>query len=153
MSNMQAVDILLVEDNRADAELTLTTLSEQRIANSILWLEDGESALDYLLCRGTYRERDPTPPRLVLLDLKLPKIDGIEVLQALRADPRLSRLPVAMLTSSAEESDLARSYGCGVNSYVVKPVDFDQFSAEVAKLGFYWLLINRPPPYPQGSPE
>ncbi|MFC4158799.1 response regulator [Chitinimonas lacunae] len=153
MSNMQAVDILLVEDNPTDAELTLTALAEQRVANRVIWVTDGESALDYLFCRGAYRERDPTPPRLVLLDLKLPKIDGIEVLQALRADPMLSRLPVTMLTSSAEESDLARSYDLGVNSYVVKPVDFDQFSTEVSRLGFYWLLINHSPPYPQGRPE
>ncbi|QDQ24993.1 response regulator [Chitinimonas arctica] len=145
METLQAIDVLLVEDNPADAEMTLTTLRDQRLANRIAWVKDGEAAIDYLFCRGIYAERDPQPPRLVLLDLKLPKIDGVEVLRVMKEDLRLRNIPVVMLTSSAEESDLVRTYGLGVNSYVVKPVDFDEFSVEIGKLGFYWLLINRTP--------
>ncbi len=145
MQNLQPVDVLLVEDNPADAEMTLIALRHQRLANQIEWVKDGAQALDCLRCRGDYAGRDPTPPRLVLLDLKLPKVDGLEVLREMKADPQLRQIPVVMLTSSAEESDLIRSYGLGVNSYVVKPVDFEHFSSEVAKLGFYWLLINRVP--------
>ncbi len=145
MNRLIPTDVLLVEDNPLDAEMTMHSLQAQRIANHIVWVKDGEEALDYLLCQGGYREREPTAPRLVLLDLKLPKIDGLEVLSAMKADSRLQKIPVVMLTSSAEESDLIRSYDLGVNSYVVKPVDFDSFSVEVGKLGFYWLLINRSP--------
>lgn len=145
MDPLEVVDVLLVEDNPADAELTLSTLRGQRLANCIEWVKDGEAALDYLHARGSWATREPGLPRLVMLDLKLPKVDGIEVLRAMKQDEHLRTIPVVMLTSSAEESDLVRSYGLGVNSYVVKPVDFEQFSAEVAKLGFYWLLINRTP--------
>lgn len=145
MNRLLAADVLLVEDNPLDAEMTLHALREQHLANRIVWTKDGQEALDYLLCRGSHADRDPIPPRLVLLDLKLPKMDGLEVLAVMKADSRLQQIPVVMLTSSAEESDLVRSYNLGVNSYVVKPVDFDAFSQEVSKLGFYWLLINRAP--------
>lgn len=145
MNRLIPADVLLVEDNPLDAEMTLHALREQHFANRIVWVKDGAEALDYLLCQGDHAERDPIPPRLVLLDLKLPRMDGLEVLAAMKADSRLQKIPVVMLTSSAEESDLVRSYHLGVNSYVVKPVDFEAFSLEVAKLGFYWLLINRSP--------
>lgn len=145
MNSLIPVDVLLVEDNPFDAEMTISTLQSQRLANRIEWVKDGDEALDYLFCRGKYTHRDSEPPRLVLLDLKLPKVDGLEVLRQMKADSRLRKTPVVMLTSSAEESDLVASYGLGVNSYVVKPVDFDHFSAAMAKLGFYWLLINRVP--------
>ncbi|HEX5276368.1 MAG TPA: response regulator [Fluviicoccus sp.] len=145
MDRLFSTDVLLVEDSAYDAELTLHTLQQQLLANRVVWVKDGEEALDYLFCRGRYAGRDPIPPRLVLLDLKLPKVDGLEVLAAMKGDSRLQHSPVVMLTSSAEESDLIQSYNLGVNSYVVKPMDFDTFRAEVAKLGFYWLLINRAP--------
>ncbi len=139
------IDILLVEDNPIDAEMTMLVLKKHRLANHLEWLKDGEQALDYLFCRGAYRERDPASPKLVLLDLKLPKVDGLEVLRLMKADERLCHIPVVMLTSSAEENDIIRCYALGVNSYVVKPVDFERFNDEIAKLGFYWLLINRLP--------
>ncbi|RZU45090.1 response regulator receiver domain-containing protein [Fluviicoccus keumensis] len=145
MNNLFSMDVLLVEDSPLDAELTMDALRRQRLANRIVWAKDGAEALDYLYCRGDYAERDPVPPRLVLLDLKMPKVDGREVLAIMKNDSRLHRIPVVMLTSSAEESDLVESYGLGVNSYVVKPVDFDVFAAEIGKLGLYWLLINRSP--------
>ncbi|MDO8417205.1 MAG: response regulator [Agitococcus sp.] len=139
------VEVLLVEDNALDAEMTMVTLRSQRLANRIEWLQDGEIALDYLYCRGSFLGRDPVFPKLILLDLKLPKVDGLDLLRVLKNDSKLSHIPVVMLTSSAEESDLLTSYDLGVNSYVVKPVDFDQFNAEIAKLGFYWMLINKTP--------
>ncbi|WP_035056492.1 response regulator [Andreprevotia chitinilytica] len=145
MNELLQLDVLLVEDNPADAEMTLMTLRLQRLANHIEWLKDGAAALDYLYCRGEYAWRTPIPPRLVLLDLKLPKIDGMEVLREMKSDQHLRQVPVVMLTSSAEERDLVQGYDLGVNSFVTKPVDFDAFSNEVAKLGFYWLLINRLP--------
>jgi len=145
MDHLMSTDVLLVEDSIYDAELTLHTLRQEQLANRVVWVKDGEEALDYLFCRGRYAQRDPVPPRLVLLDLKLPKVDGMEVLAAMKGDSRLQHAPVVMLTSSAEESDLIESYNLGVNSYVVKPMDFDTFRTEVAKLGFYWLLINRAP--------
>jgi CheY-like chemotaxis protein len=141
------LDVLLVEDNPADAELTLTILREQHLAHQIKWVKDGAEALDYLFCAGEYAHREPIAPRLVLLDLKLPKVDGLEVLRQMKSDSHLRRIPVVMLTSSAEEGDLAKSYGLGANSYVVKPVDFDSYSNEIFKLGFYWLIINRSPKY------
>ncbi len=137
------VDVLLVEDGSLDAEMTMLTLREQHLVNRIEWLQDGEMALDYLYCRGRFAGRDPVLPKLVLLDLKLPKVDGLEVLKVIKNDPQLRQLPVVMLTSSAEERDLVACYALGVNSYVVKPVDFDKFNVEVGKLGFYWMLINR----------
>jgi CheY-like chemotaxis protein len=139
------VEVLLVEDNVLDAEMTMMTLRNQRLASRIEWLQDGEMALDYLYCRGRFLGRNPVLPKLILLDLKLPKIDGLDVLRVMKNDPQLCHIPVVMLTSSAEECDLLESYDLGVNSYVVKPVDFDQFNAEISKLGFYWMLINRTP--------
>ncbi len=141
------VEILLVEDNLADAELTLYALRRNNLANSIHVVRDGEEALEFLFCRGAYSERSfDHPPKLVLLDLKLPKVDGIEVLYQIKSDPRTKPIPVIVLTSSKEERDLIASYQCGVNSYIQKPVDFDQFRETVKQLGLYWLLVNHPPP-------
>jgi two-component system, response regulator len=139
--------IVLVEDNADDEELTLRALAKSRIANRVAVVRDGEDALDYFFTRGKHADRDPhDPPMLVLLDLKLPKIDGLEVLRALRSDERTKLIPIVVLTSSAEERDLVRSYGLGANSYVRKPVDFVQFADAIQQLGMYWLVINQPPP-------
>lgn len=141
-----AVEILLVEDNPNDVELTLHALREGHLANRIEVARDGAEALDFMFCIGTYRNRDPrSGPKVVLLDLKLPKVDGLEVLRQLKADPRTSAVPVVVLTSSREEPDLDTCYGLGVNSYIVKPVDFDRFGDAVRRLGFYWLLMNERP--------
>ncbi|MGE5526187.1 MAG: response regulator [Rhodospirillaceae bacterium] len=145
MNDMQQVEILLAEDNETDAELTLRALEKKALGNAITWVKDGAEALDYLFCRGAYADRPGTVPKLVLLDIKMPKVDGIDVLRAIRGDARLAATPVVMLTSSAEESDLMRSYELGVNSYIVKPVDFDAFVDQVAQLGFYWVVMNRTP--------
>lgn len=141
------VEILLVEDSPGDAELTLHTLRHHRLANQIQIVEDGEQALDFLFCRGQYRDRSfERPPKLILLDLKLPKVDGLEVLQAIKGDERTQPIPVIVLTSSKEQVDLVRSYRLGVNSYIQKPVEFDQFQNTIRQLGLYWLLINQFPP-------
>lgn len=145
MENMLPVDVLLVEDNPLDAEMTMVALDYQHMGNRLEWVKDGEQALDYLYCRGNFLGRKPGTPKLVLLDLKLPKIDGLEVLKVMKSDEKLRQVPVVMLTSSAEESDLMCSYGLGVNSYVVKPIESEKFNTEVSKLGFYWLLINHLP--------
>jgi len=138
--------ILLVEDNPADELLTVRVLERGRIANRINVARDGQEALDFLRCEGAHADRDPCDlPTVVLLDLKLPKLDGHEVLQAIRADERLRTLPVVIMTSSSEESDIKRSYGLGANSYVRKPVDFEQFSEAVRQLGLYWLVLNESP--------
>lgn len=144
MEAIEQVDILLVEDNPLDAELTMLSLKDQKLANTITWVKDGEQALDYVFRRGAYAERKDTGPRLVLLDLKMPRVDGIEVLRAIRSDERTKRIPVVVMTSSQEESDIAQTYDLGVNSYVVKPVDFDGLASIVQQAGFYWLVINRP---------
>jgi CheY-like chemotaxis protein len=136
------INILLVEDNPDDVELTLLALEKNNIANPVKVVRDGQEALDYLFNRGRYAEQDIPLPNLILLDLKLPKVDGIEVLQKIKADRRLKLIPVVVLTSSKEESDLLKSYDMGVNSYIRKPVDFDQFVDTVKQIGFYWLLIN-----------
>lgn len=139
--------ILLVEDNADDAELTMLALKQNRVRNPVQWVKDGAEALDYLLCRGAYAERaDPRPPVLVLLDLKLPKVDGLEVLRQMRADPRVRLTPVVILTSSSEEKDMVQGYGLGANSYVRKPVDFAQFHEATRQLALYWLVLNQPPP-------
>jgi CheY-like chemotaxis protein len=138
--------ILLAEDNANDAELTLAALRGHRIANEIVVVRDGAAALDYLYRRGDFAGRSPELPALILLDLKRPKVDGLEVLQAVKDDPNLRSLPVVILTSSREESDLARSYGLGVNAYVVKPVVFGDFMDAVKILGQFWAVINEPPP-------
>ncbi len=142
----QPIFILLVEDNPADAELAIRALRRGRISNQIQLLQDGSEALDFIFCQGQYTHRQITDqPKVILLDLKLPKVSGLEVLRQLKSDPRTQMIPIVVLTSSAEDSDVLESYKLGVNSYIVKPVDFEQFNKAVEQLGFYWLLINRSP--------
>jgi CheY-like chemotaxis protein len=138
--------ILLVEDSVNDVELTLTALEEYNLANSVVVTRDGQEALDYLHCAGVFSDRTDGNPAVVLLDLKMPKVDGLEVLRRMRADAQLRTIPVVMLTSSREEQDLARSYELGVNAYVVKPVDFHEFVDAIKELGVFWGVINEPPP-------
>jgi CheY-like chemotaxis protein len=138
--------ILLVEDSKNDVELTLTALSEHKLANEVVVVNDGEQALHYLRRQGEYTSRRDGNPVVVLLDIKLPKVDGLEVLQQMRTDPVLRTVPVVMLTSSREEQDIVRSYDLGVNAYVVKPVDFNSFVAAITDLGLFWAVINQPPP-------
>ena len=145
MDEMQQVEILLVEDSKTDAELTLRALKKNNLANNVVWVEDGAEALDFMFCTGSYAGRANGFPRLVLLDLKLPKIDGIEVLSRLKADQRTKMIPVVMVTSSAEDRDVIESYRLGVNSYLVKPVDFGQFIEVISQAGFYWVVINKAP--------
>ncbi|HWP94266.1 MAG TPA: response regulator [Gammaproteobacteria bacterium] len=143
MADYQQVDILLVEDNPHDAEMTLRALRKINIDNTVVWVKDGEEALEFLYREGRHAGRGDRNPKLVLLDLKMPKVDGIEVLRRIKGDDRMKTIPVVMLTSSAEERDLVESYRLNVNSYIVKPVDFVKFMDEVSKIGFYWLLMNR----------
>jgi len=138
--------ILLVEDNPHDLELTLIALEKSQLANEVIVVRDGAEALDYLYARGDYAERQKGNPAVVLLDLKLPKVDGIEVLREVRTTPELRGLPVVMLTSSREEQDLIRSYELNVNAYVVKPVDFKEFVRAISDLGIFWAVLNEPPP-------
>jgi two-component system response regulator len=145
MPGIEEVELLLVEDNPHDAELTIRGLKKAGLANKLFWVKDGEEALDYLFMRGVFARRDPALPKLVLLDLKMPKIDGIEVLKVVKADDRTRRIPVVVMTSSQEECDLAASYDLGVNSYIVKPVDFATVAEVVRQAGYYWLAINRTP--------
>jgi len=141
------VEILLVEDNADDVELTLHALRGEHISNSIQVARDGEEALDFLFARGEHRGRDTAcPPKVILLDLKLPKVDGLEVLREIKKDARTQPIPVVVLTSSREERDMVESYQLGVNSYIQKPVDFDQFRRTIKQLGLYWLVVNQPPP-------
>jgi DNA-binding response OmpR family regulator len=137
--------ILLVEDDRKDVELTLAAFSENNICNDVVVVRDGVEALDYLYRRGNYRGRIACHPLVILLDLKLPKLNGIQVLQNLKEDPQLKSVPVVMLTSSREESDVIRSYDLGVNAYVVKPVDFNEFSNAIKEIGLFWTVVNHPP--------
>ncbi|NOY80810.1 MAG: response regulator [Kiritimatiellaeota bacterium] len=142
--NAQPTQIVLIEDSPADAELTVRALKKHRVANEILLLKDGEEALEYFFATGSYAGRPPLPlPKLVLLDLKLPKVDGLEVLRRLKTDPGTRRIPVVILTASREERDLAESYELGVNSYLVKPVNSGQFAETARTLGLYWLLLNQ----------
>src|SRR5260370_39993669 len=138
--------ILMVEDDPKDVELTLTALEEYNLANEVVVTRDGEEALDYLYCRGNFTTRPPDNPAVLLLDLKLPKVDGLEVLQQIRSDEKLRMIPVVVLTSSREERDMVASYTLGVNAYVVKPVDFHEFINAVKELGIFWAVINEPPP-------
>jgi two-component system response regulator len=138
-------DILLVEDNQDDMDLALHALRRENLANRIFVARDGEEALDFLFCRGAFAQRSfDHPPKLVLLDLKLPKVDGMEVLKQVKSDPRTKTIPVVILTSSREERDLVSGYHLGTNSYIQKPVDFDQFRETVKSVGLYWLVINQP---------
>ena len=145
MNGYQQVQILLVEDSSADAEMTLRTLRRRGIANSVEWVRDGVEALDWLLRREDYASRPDGHPRLVLLDLKMPRMDGLQLLEAMKSDPELRSIPVVMMTSSREEGDLLASYGLGVNSYVVKPVDFAEFAERIAQIGMYWMIANQTP--------
>lgn len=141
------IEILLVEDNPDDVELALLALRRNHLANSIHVARDGEEALDFLFCRGPHAERRfDAPPRVVLLDLKLPKIDGLEVLREIKKDIRTRAVPVVVMTSSKEQRDMVEGYHLGVNSYIQKPVDFNEFRNIIKQLGFYWLVINQPPP-------
>lgn len=142
----QKVEILLVEENASDIELTLHTLRHNAVANDIFVVRDGEEALDFVFCRGSYSFRTfDRPPRIILLDLKLPKVDGHEVLRTIKSDERTQHIPVVMLTSSKEEKDLIESYHIGANSYIQKPVDFLQFRDTIRQLGLYWLVVNESP--------
>lgn len=145
--NSIAIEILLVEDNPDDVDLALYALKKDNLANNIQIARDGEEALDFLFCRGRFSDRSfETPPRVVLLDLKLPKIDGLEVLRAVKSDHRTRSIPIVVMTSSKEQRDMIDGYQLGVNSYIQKPVDFDQFRNIIKELGFYWLVINQFPP-------
>jgi CheY-like chemotaxis protein len=143
MNQYQHVQILLVEDSVQDAELTRRALKRSHVANDVAWVRDGVEALEYLFCEGSYAGRDSGQPKLVLLDMKMPRMDGLQVLGKLKADPRTRTIPVVMLTSSREERDLVQSYSLGVNSYIVKPVDFEQFADVVSQVGMYWVLANQ----------
>jgi CheY-like chemotaxis protein len=146
MTTQQEVEVLLIEDNARDAELTMRTLTKRNLANRIMHVKDGRQALDWLFGIGAFAGRNPgIHPKVVMLDLKLPKVDGLEVLRAIRVDERTCMLPVVVLTSSREERDVIECYRLGVNSYIVKPVDFDSFSSVVAEAGHYWLLVNHEP--------
>ena len=144
--NVDAVEILLVEDNPNDVELTLRALQKHNLANKVLVVQDGAEALDFIFGRGAYAHRNlKNGPKLILLDLKLPKVNGLDVLRAVKTDERAKVTPVVVLTSSQEERDVVESYRLGVNSYIVKPVDFESFIEAVSELGLYWLLLNNPP--------
>jgi two-component system, response regulator len=146
MSDTNAVEILLVEDNPDDLALTLRALQRARLGNHIQVARDGAEALDYIFCEGAYASRRIEEiPKFILLDLKLPKVDGLEVLRRIKEDERTKMIPTVVLTSSKEQSDVVQSYRYGVNSYIVKPVNFERFAASVQELGMYWLLLNEPP--------
>lgn len=152
--NSDQTDILLVEDSGDDAELAIHALRREHLASNIFVARDGEEGLDFLFCRGPFSARSfRHPPKLVLLDLKLPKVDGIEVLKQLKEDQRTKAIPVVVLTSSREEQDLVRSYELGANSYIQKPVDFEKFQETVKTLGLYWMLINQRPHFREANPS
>ncbi len=146
MTEQDIVEILLVEDNPNDAELASRALKKNHITNSLVHVKDGAEALEFIFGTGRYQGRDiHKGPKIILLDLKLPKVDGMEVLKRIKSDERMTTIPVVVLTSSKEENDIVRSYKLGVNSYIVKPVDFDKFTCAVSEVGLYWLLLNQPP--------
>jgi two-component system response regulator len=146
MNEATIVEILIVEDTPQDLELALRALRKAKLTNNIQVARDGQEALEFIFCEGPHSGRKmENGPKVILLDLKLPKIDGLEVLQRIKSDPRTKSIPVVVLTSSKEQSDVVESYHLGVNSYIVKPVNFEQFSEAVQKLGMYWLLLNHPP--------
>lgn len=143
--DMKSVEILLVEDNATDAELCIRALTKHNLANKLFWVKDGAEALDFIFSQGPYRERpNHAKPKVILLDLRLPKVDGVEVLRKIKADENARTIPVVVLTSSKEDLDVAECYRLGVNSYISKPVAFEEFVETVTRLGFYWLLINKP---------
>ena len=145
MTELEQLEILLVEDNPEDAEMTMRALRKRNLANHVRWVKDGEEALEYLFCSGQYAGRNPGhPPKLVLLDIKMPKVDGIEVLRRVKGSA-LKTIPIVVMTSSAEERDVLESYRLGVNSYIVKPVQFEAFLETVSSIGLYWVLTNRVP--------
>ncbi len=146
MADKNAVELLLVEDNPLDVELTLRALKRHNLANNVHVVKDGAEALEYIFATGVYADRNMEhSPKVILLDLKLPKVDGLEVLRRIKSDERTMGIPVVVLTSSREEKDVVESYKLGVNSYIVKPVDFDKFLEEIGELGLFWLLLNEPP--------
>jgi len=154
MTAAAEVEILLVEDNQTDAELAIRALKKRNLANYVEWVKDGEEALDFIFATGKYTGRNMINiPKVILLDLRLPKVDGLEVLQRIRSDERTKTIPVVILTSSKEDRDIAESYKLGVNSYISKPVEFDNFSETVSKLGLYWLLLNNPPTQYQNNTQ
>ena len=146
MGNFKAVEILLVEDNPSDVELALRALNKHNLVNKIHVVNDGEEALEYIFATGAYAGRDMTEkPKVILLDLKLPRVDGLDVLRKVKSDERTKVIPIVVLTSSTEERDIVESYELGVNSYIVKPIDFDKFINAVSEIGLYWILLNKPP--------
>jgi CheY-like chemotaxis protein len=143
---VQEVEILLVEDNPTDAELAMRALKKSNLANKLVWVKDGAEALDFIFAQGVYASRSVSNgPKVIMLDLRLPKVDGMEVLRRIKNDERTRTIPVVVLTSSKEDRDVAESYSLGVNSYISKPVEFDDFAKTVSELGMYWLLVNHPP--------
>ena len=145
MEQFEDVGILLVEDNTFDAELTIRSFKDQKLANSVTWVKDGEQALDYVLRRGAYAARTGSDPRLILLDLKMPRVGGIEVARTLKGNELTKHIPIVVMTSSNEESDIAECYKLGANSYIVKPLDFESLAEVARQAGYYWLAVNRGP--------
>ena len=146
MKKNDPVDVLLIEDNDADADLAIRSLKKYNLVNNLIRLEDGEKALEYIFATGEFNDRNiEDVPKVILLDLKMPKVGGIEVLKAIRSDARTCSIPVVVLTSSKEENDVIASYKLGVNSYIVKPVNFNKFAESIRDLGYYWLVLNQPP--------
>lgn len=145
MDEYEHVEILLVDDSPLDAELAIRGLKDHNLANNVVWVKDGEQALDYVYRRGQFAGRSSAGPRLILLDLKMPKVDGIEVTRAIKSDPKLRHIPIVIMTSSKEERDISESYSLGANSYIVKPLDFEALANVASQAGYYWLAVNRAP--------